>query len=66
MHVATLAAYMMRANFAESYKQRLAEEIIRPDKLLAHSLGARNDRPVAVHLCLLDPSAQGAGRLAVQ
>jgi alkylation response protein AidB-like acyl-CoA dehydrogenase len=35
MHVATLAAYLMRANFAESYKQRLADEIIRPDKLLA-------------------------------
>ncbi|HVN90267.1 MAG TPA: acyl-CoA dehydrogenase family protein, partial [Candidatus Binataceae bacterium] len=35
MHVATLATYLMKANFAESYKQRLANEIVRPDKLLA-------------------------------
>jgi alkylation response protein AidB-like acyl-CoA dehydrogenase len=35
MHVATLAAYLMRTNFAESYKQRLADEIVRPNKLLA-------------------------------
>ena len=35
MHVATLATYLMKANFAESYKQRLADEIVRPDKLLA-------------------------------
>ena len=35
MHVATLATYLMKANFAESYKQRLADEIVKPDKLLA-------------------------------
>jgi len=35
MHVATLATYLMKANFAESYKQRLANEIVRPEKLLA-------------------------------
>jgi alkylation response protein AidB-like acyl-CoA dehydrogenase len=35
MHVATLATYLMKPNFAESYKQRLADEIVRPEKLLA-------------------------------
>jgi alkylation response protein AidB-like acyl-CoA dehydrogenase len=35
MHVATLATYLMKTNFAETYKQRLANEIVRPDKLLA-------------------------------
>jgi len=35
MHVATLATYLMKANFAESYKKRLADEIVKPDKLLA-------------------------------
>jgi alkylation response protein AidB-like acyl-CoA dehydrogenase len=35
MHVATLATYLMKANFDESHKQRLAEEIVKPDKLLA-------------------------------
>jgi alkylation response protein AidB-like acyl-CoA dehydrogenase len=35
MHVATLATYLMKANFDESYKKRLADEIVRPDKLLA-------------------------------
>jgi alkylation response protein AidB-like acyl-CoA dehydrogenase len=29
MHVATLATYLMKDNFAESYKQRLANEIVR-------------------------------------
>jgi hypothetical protein len=35
MHVATLATYLMKVNFDESYKQRLAEEVVKPDKLLA-------------------------------
>jgi alkylation response protein AidB-like acyl-CoA dehydrogenase len=35
MHVATLATYLMKANFAERYKQRLANEIVRENKLLA-------------------------------
>ena len=35
MHVATLATYLMKTNFAETYKQRLADEIIRENKLIA-------------------------------
>jgi alkylation response protein AidB-like acyl-CoA dehydrogenase len=39
MHVATLATYLMKANLAESYKQRLANEIVKPDKLLLSEPG---------------------------
>ena len=35
MHVATLATYLMKANFAENYKQRLANDVVRQNKLLA-------------------------------
>ena len=35
MHVATQFAYLMKANFAESYKQRFGDLIVRPNKLLA-------------------------------
>ena len=35
MHVATLATYLMKTNFDESYKERLANEIIRENKLVA-------------------------------
>src|SRR5271163_1368127 len=33
MHFATQAAYLMKANFAESHKQRFGDLIVRPNKL---------------------------------
>src|SRR5215469_3834255 len=35
MHVATLATYLMKANFAETYKRRLANDVVIQNKLLA-------------------------------
>ena len=67
MHVATLATYLMKTNFAETYKQRLANEIVRPDKLLAAILSEPGTtRFVALHFCLRNPSAQSGRRMAAQ
>jgi alkylation response protein AidB-like acyl-CoA dehydrogenase len=64
MHVATLATYLMKANFAESYKQRLANEIIKPDKLLAAILsepGTTGLLPSTFACATLARKVDGAG-----